>query len=189
MIQILKIFSLYILMLLPNLIFGQAKNKYTINGNVRDKQSGETLIGANVKLSNQSGLGAVSNAYGFYAITAEEGSYSLVTSFAGFANDTIKIVLTKNIELAISLNPSRSQLEEVVVNSRKKNDNITKAIMGVQKLSINEIKNIPVLFGEKDVLKTIQLLPGIKTAGEGNSGFYVRGGGADQNLILLDEAT
>ncbi|MBC7652396.1 MAG: TonB-dependent receptor plug domain-containing protein, partial [Deinococcales bacterium] len=137
----------------------------------------------------QSGLGAVSNAYGFYAITAEEGSYSLVTSFAGFANDTIKIVLTKNIELAISLNPSRSQLEEVVVNSRKKNDNITKAIMGVQKLSINEIKNIPVLFGEKDVLKTIQLLPGIKTAGEGNSGFYVRGGGADQNLILLDEAT
>ena len=102
MIQVLKIFSVHVLLLLlPSLIFGQAKNKYTINGAVRDKQSGETLIGANLKLSNQSGLGAVSNAYGFYAITAEEGSYTLVTSFAGFANDTTKITLTKNIELAI----------------------------------------------------------------------------------------
>jgi hypothetical protein len=189
MIQTQKIISYCILLLLPSLVFSQVKNKYTINGTIRDKKTGETLIGSNIKLSNLAGLGAVSNAYGFYSITAEEGAYTLVASFAGFASDTINVVLTKNMELAISLSPSRSQLEEVVVNSRKKNDNITKAIMGVQKLSINEIKNIPVLFGEKDVLKTIQLLPGIKSAGEGNSGFYVRGGGADQNLILLDEAT
>ncbi len=189
MIKALKKIFYLILLLLPNLVFGQIKNKYTINGSILDKRTGEILIGANIKLSTQAGLGAVSNAYGFYSITAEEGAYTLVAGFAGFANDTISIFLTKNIELAISLNPSRSQLEEVVVNSRKKNDNITKALMGVQKLSINEIKNIPVLFGEKDVLKTIQLLPGIKSAGEGNSGFYVRGGGSDQNLILLDEAT
>ena len=189
MINVLKQFRFLLLLLFPCLIFGQVKNKYTINGTVRDKQSGETLIGANVSLSKQAGLGAVSNAYGFYAITAEEGNYTLIVSFAGYVTDTISIVLNKQIELPILLKPFRSQLEEVVVSSRKKNDNITKPLMGVQKLSINEIKNIPVLFGEKDVLKTIQLLPGIKSAGEGNSGFYVRGGGADENLILLDEAT
>lgn len=189
MIQILKTLCLFSLFLLPSIAFGQLKNKFTINGTVRDKQSGETLIGANISLLKQVGLGAVSNAYGFYSITADEGDYTLVASFSGYLRDTINISLNKNINLPIILKAFRSQLEEVVVNSRKKNDNITKALMGVQKLSINEIKNIPVLFGEKDVLKTIQLLPGIKSAGEGNSGFYVRGGGADQNLILLDEAT
>ena len=188
MIHYLKSFFL-LACLIPALLFSQVKNKYTINGTIRDKQTGESLIGANIKLTTLAGLGTVSNAYGFYSITAEEGNYTLVASFAGYVNDTIAINLTKNAELNISLKPFRSQLEEVVVSTRKKNDNITKAVMGVQKLSITEIKNIPVLFGEKDVLKTIQLLPGIKSAGEGNSGFYVRGGGADQNLILLDEAT
>lgn len=180
---------LFFIGIMPILAYGQVKPKYTVNGTIRDKQTGESLIGANVKLTKLAGLGTVSNAYGFYAITAEEGSYTLVVSFAGYVNDTIALNLTKNTELNISLVPYRTQLEEVVVSTRKKNENITKAVMGVQKLSINEIKNVPVIFGEKDVLKTIQLLPGIKSAGEGNSGFYVRGGSADQNLILLDEAT
>lgn len=175
--------------IIPILVYSQVKPKYTVNGTIRDKQTGETLIGANVKLTKLSGLGTVSNAYGFYAISTEEGNCTLVVSFAGYINDTIAVKLTKNTELNIALVPYRTQLEEVVVSTRKKNENITKAVMGVQKLSINEIKNVPVLFGEKDVLKTIQLLPGIKSAGEGNSGFYVRGGSSDQNLILLDEAT
>ncbi|MFC4231247.1 carboxypeptidase-like regulatory domain-containing protein [Parasediminibacterium paludis] len=179
----------FLVLLLPMALLAQVKPKHTVNGTIRDKQTGETLIGANVKLTKLAGLGTVSNAYGFYSITAEEGSYTLVVSFAGYVNDTIALNLTKNTELNIALVPYRSQLEEVVVSTRKKNDNITKAVMGVQKLSINEIKNVPVIFGEKDVLKTIQLLPGIKSAGEGNSGFYVRGGTSDQNLILLDEAT
>ncbi len=183
-----KSFFLFIC-LLPVLLFGQAKLKHTVNGTIRDKQTGETLIGANIKLTPLAGLGTISNAYGFYSITTDEGNYTLVASFAGYVNDTITVNLTKNTEINIGLVPYRTQLQEVVVNTRKKNDNITKAVMGVQKLSINEIKNIPVLFGEKDVLKTIQLLPGIKSAGEGNSGFYVRGGSSDQNLILLDEAT
>ncbi len=174
---------------MPVLAFAQVKPKYTVNGTIRDKQTGEILIGANIKIAKLAGLGAVSNAYGFYAISAEEGKYTLVVSFAGYVNDTISLNLTKNTELNIAIVQFKSQLEEVVVSTRKKNENITKAVMGVQKLSINEIKNVPVLFGEKDVLKTIQLLPGIKSAGEGNSGFYVRGGGSDQNLILLDEAT
>ena len=88
----------------------------------------------------------------------------------------------------VELVQRNAQLQEVVINSRKTNENVIKPLMGVQKLSVDEIKNVPVIFGEKDVLKTIQLLPGVKSAGEGNSGFYVRGGGSDQNLILLDEA-
>lgn len=176
-------------LLAPAFVFGQGKEKFTVNGTVRDGRTGETMIGVNVLLSPRINTGAVSNAYGFYSITAEAGEYDLVTSFTGFLPDTQHISLTKNIEVQIKLKQSPVQLEAVVVSSKKKNENITRALMGVQKLSTNEIKNVPVIFGERDVLKTIQLLPGIKSAGEGNSGFYVRGGAADQNLILLDEAT
>jgi outer membrane cobalamin receptor len=91
--------------------------------------------------------------------------------------------------VVFELMPLSAQLEEVVVSTTKKNDNVTKPLMGVQKLSVSDLKNVAVIFGENDVLKTLQLLPGIKSVGEGSSGFYVRGGGADQNLILLDEAT
>ncbi|MFP5041130.1 TonB-dependent receptor [Parasediminibacterium sp. JCM 36343] len=182
---------LFVLMLFV-LPFGsfcqQAKNKFSINGTVRDKATGETLIGANVSLIGQSGLGTASNAYGFYSVSAPAGTYQLVISYTGYLSDTSTIVLNKNIIQQVSLGKSTGILDEVTVTTRRKSDNIAKPIMGVQKLSIDDIKNIPVLFGEKDILKTIQLLPGIKSAGEGNSGFYVRGGSADQNLILLDEA-
>ena len=178
-----------LLLLLPFTVFSQqAKTKFTINGTVRDKSTGETLLGANVLIVGQRGLGTVTNAYGFYSVSAASGNYNLVVSFSGYQSDTINIQLDKNITQQIMLTKSTNTLQEVTVTSRKKSDNISRAIMGVQKLSIDEVKNIPVLFGEKDVLKTIQLLPGIKSAGEGNSGFYVRGGGSDQNLILLDEA-
>lgn len=180
---------LLLLLLLPTITFSQqSKNKFTINGYVHDKASGESLLGASVSLVGQNGLGTVTNAYGFYSVSAVIGHYQLVVSFAGYLVDTVEVDLNKNITLPISLVKTSAILEEVTVTSRRKSDNISKAIMGVQKLSIEEIKNIPVLFGEQDVLKTLQLLPGIKSAGEGNSGFYVRGGSADQNLILLDEA-
>jgi len=184
-----KYYSILFLCILPICIWSQATNKYTINGTIRDSKSGETLIGASVTLLEQPGTGATSNAYGFYAISALEGTYTMVTSFTGYVSDTQQVVLSKNISVPIKLISMGSQLQEVIVSQKRKSDNVSKPNMGVQKLSINEIKNVPVLFGEKDVLKTIQLLPGIKSAGEGNSGFYVRGGGADQNLILLDEAT
>src|SRR6185312_7217235 len=133
--------------------------------------------------------GIASNAYGFYSITAPAGKYSLLVSFAGYAADTLPLQLDHNIDLRVYLAVAGDQLSEVVVSAQKRNENVTRALMGVQKLTTREIRDIPVLFGEKDVLKTIQLLPGIQFAGDGNSGFYVRGGGADQNLILLDEAT
>lgn len=164
------------------------QQKFTINGNVRDKETGETLIGANVIFEGQAGLGAVSNAYGFYSVSGLEGQYKMLVSFSGYITDTVPIDLNRNMELQVTLEKYKTQLQEVTITAKRKNANIAKPIMGVQKLSIDEIKNIPVLFGEKDILKTIQLLPGIKSAGEGNSGFYVRGGSADQNLILLDEA-
>ena len=101
----------------------------------------------------------------------------------------MKIQLDQNISTIVELSQKTAELEEVVVSSKKRNENVVRPLTGVQKLSVSDIKNVPVIFGEKDVLKTIQLLPGVKAAGDGNSGFYVRGGGADQNLILLDEAT
>jgi hypothetical protein len=183
----MKIFFSLSLLLITVHTFSQVQ-QFSINGNVRDGESGETLIGANVILSGQRGTGAITNAYGFYSVSAASGSYSMIVSFAGYAPDTIAIELNRNLEIAVKLYKFKTQLDEVIISSRKRNPNIARAVMGVQKLSIDEIKNVPVLFGEKDILKTIQLLPGIKSAGEGNSGFYVRGGSADQNLVLLDEA-
>ncbi len=166
-----------------------AQGRYSISGTIRDESTGEVLIGATISLRELPRSGILSNAYGFYSITAPAGNYTLIVSFSGYEEDSLRIDLTRNMLLPVQLSVGSGQLTEVVVSAQKKNDNVTRPLMGVQKLTTNEIKNIPVLFGEKDVLKTIQLLPGIQSAGDGNSGFYVRGGGSDQNLILLDEAT
>jgi hypothetical protein len=181
-------------MLFPALLLGQnllqAQNIYTVSGTIRDKRSGEVLIGASAVLLQIPRSGMTSNSYGFYSLSAQRGNYTLVVSFTGYLEDTVLITLDKNIMQPIELSPGGSAvLQEVVVSATKKNENVARPLMGVQKLSTNEIRNVPVIFGEKDVLKTIQLLPGIQSAGDGSSGFFVRGGGADQNLILLDEAT
>src|SRR5258708_17367651 len=113
----------------------------------------------------------------------------MIVRFHRYEPDTLTIDLNKNILLPIELASANTQLVQVVVSARKRNENVTKPLMGIQKLTTSEIRDIPVLFGEKDVLKTIQLLPGIQFAGDGNSDFYGRGGCGDQNLILLDEPT
>jgi hypothetical protein len=166
-----------------------AQNRYTVSGTIHDKKTGEALIGASVSLLETPQHGILSNSYGFYSVTAPAGRYTLLVTFSGYQPDSLAIDLTRNLTLPVELDNAAGQLAEVVVSAQKKNDNVTRPLMGVQKLTTKEINDIPVLFGEKDVLKTIQLLPGIQFAGDGNSGFYVRGGGADQNLILLDEAT
>lgn len=178
-------FFLTVLVLTSSLSFAQ--KKYTVSGTIHDQRSGETLIGATVVLNGKDTYSVLSNGYGFYSITVPQGDYLFLATFAGYQNDSFKISLTKDLSKEIYLKPRATELEEIVVTS-KKND-ITHTLPGMQKISMNEIKNVPVLFGEKDILKTIQLLPGIKSAGEGSSGFFVRGGAADQNLILLDEAT
>jgi hypothetical protein len=161
----------------------------SINGTVKDAGSGEVLIGASMFLLENPQKITLTNSYGFFSISVIPGKYQLVTLFAGYRSDTVSIQLSGNKTVVIKLQPIGKELTEVVVSSSRKNDQVTKPLMGVQKLTVKEMNNVPVIFGERDVLKTIQLLPGVKSAGEGNSGFYVRGGGADQNLILLDEAT
>ena len=165
-----------------------AQGRHAVSGTVRDRASGELLIGASIVLTQQPRSAVLSNAYGFYSISAVPGNYTLVVSFAGYASDTFAILLQKDTVVPVELATGSGQLQEVTITASK-NNNVSRPLMGVQKLSVSEIKDLPVLFGEKDILKTIQLLPGVQSAGDGSSGFYVRGGSIDQNLILLDEAT
>ena len=163
-----------------------AQNKYTLSGYIRDSLSGETLIGASITINGQ-GKGVNSNQYGFYSITLPEGTYPLMVSFVGFQMQQSSISLNQNTVINFSL-LQRSVLQEVIVSSRRRDGNVENAQMGRIDLSMNQIKSVPVIFGEVDILKTMQLLPGVRNAGEGNTGLYVRGGGPDQNLIMLDDA-
>ena len=161
--------------------------KFTISGYVKDADTGEELIGASVFVLGTS-FGAYTNQYGFYSITLTKGDYKVEYSYLGYSAKTLFINLSENKNQNINLTVSAEKLETVVVSGEARDKNVSSTDMGVQNLAIQEIKTIPVLFGENDILKTIQLMPGVKSAGEGNSGFFVRGGGADQNLVLLDEA-
>lgn len=165
-----------------------AQDKFTISGTIKDKNSGESMISVSVFPLELPGVGTTCNEYGFYSLTLPKGIYRIVCSSIGFQSDTMQVDLNANITLDRFLSDNALLMKEVVVTANKKNDNLTKTEIGVEKLDVQEIAKLPVLFGEKDVLKSIQLLPGVKSAGEGNSGFFVRGGSADQNLILLDEA-
>ena len=164
-----------------------AQQNYVVSGSVRDKQTGESLIRAVVRIQELPNAGIISNEYGFYSLSLPKGNYSVVVSQVGYETLVQKIKLDSSITINFSLQ-TKNVLKEVVVESSRKNDNLTKAQMGTETINMAAISKVPVIFGEKDLLKTIQLLPGVKSAGEGNSGFFVRGGGADQNLILLDEA-
>lgn len=165
-----------------------AQEKFTISGTLKDGATGEDIIGARVAVLELPGTGAITNTYGFYSLTLPSGTYTLQYKSIGFTTTEVKIVLDKNITQDLELVPDSKVLDVVEVSTVKEDENVTSGEMSVQKLDIKEIETIPVIFGEKDIFKTMQLLPGVKSAGEGNSGFYVRGGGADQNLVLLDGA-
>ena len=167
--------------------FGQ---KLTISGSIKDASNGEDLYGAVVKVKELANVGAVTNSYGFYSLSLEPGAYTLVFRSTGFTPIERKIDLNEDLVINIELEIPKDvqEIEAVKVSAVKENDNITSSGMQVTKFDPKDIETIPVLFGEKDIMKTLQLTPGVKGAGEGNAGFFVRGGGADQNLILLDEA-
>jgi len=171
---------------LPLILFSQ--EKYTLSGYVRDASSGETLVGANVLLQKPAGQGATTNAYGFYSIQLPAGEYELLITYLGYEPERVAAVLDKDIRLNVALKEAALQLQEVVVTAREEDANIRGTEMGTVGLAMENVKKLPALMGEVDVLKSIQLLPGVLSAGEGTSGFYVRGGGPDQNLVLLDEA-
>ena len=164
-----------------------SQQKFTLNGYIKDSLSGETLIGANITAKSE-GKGATTNQYGFYSITLKNGTYQLVASFVGYQTKEILISLNANQQKNILLIPNNINLKEVTVIGKKRDNNVKAAQMGKIDISIATAKALPAFLGEVDILKTLQLLPGVRNAGEGNAGFYVRGGGPDQNLILLDDA-
>lgn len=164
-----------------------AQEKFTLNGYIKDSANGETLIGANLVIKSIN-KGVASNQYGFFSITLPKGKYSFVCSYLGYNSKKIEVELVANQEMNILLSPYKEIIEEVTVSTRKKDNNVQSAQMGKIDLSVSTAKSLPAFLGEIDLLKTLQLLPGVKSAGEGNSGFFVRGGNADQNLILLDDA-
>lgn len=168
-----------------------AQQTYSVSGTVKDKKNGELLIGVTVKVSENPSINVVANEYGFYSLSLPEGHYTIVISNPGYQDFEQQIRVDQNMKLDLPLIQQEAiskSIDEVVITGIKKDKNLSSAQMGTETLNIKNIEKLPVLFGEKDVMKTIQLLPGIKSSGEGNSGFSVRGGATDQNLILLDEA-
>lgn len=184
--MILKKFLLLLnLILISHLSFSQ--EKFTISGTISDNNNNETLIGVSISIASTN-YSTITNEYGFYSLTIPKGNYKISVSYVGYQLVEQEIELNKSIKQNFSLMESSEQLEEVIITEKTKS-NTRKAEMSVNKLSIATIKQMPVVLGEVDIIKSILFLPGVTNAGEGQSGFNVRGGGADQNLILLDEAT
>jgi hypothetical protein len=162
--------------------------KYTVSGYVKDASDGEVLIGSTILVKGE-GKGTATNIYGFYSISLSPGTYTFLYSFIGYNPEERIIQLSANTTLNIELGVGSKALEEIIVSSEKLNSNIVKPEMSVTRLEMKNIQRIPALFGEVDIIKAIQMLPGVQSTAEGSSGFSVRGGSADQNLFQLDEAT
>jgi len=165
----------------------KAQDRFTVSGSIKDAANGEGLIGAIVQVQGQA-VGTSTNEYGFYSLTLPSGNYTLVYSYLGYVNQIRPVTLTRSQKIDIQLASEDVQIAEVVVTATKPDQNVRSMEMGVAKLEMKTIQAVPALLGEVDVVRAVQLLPGVSTVGEGASGFNVRGGGVDQNLILLDEA-
>ena len=164
-----------------------AQDKITLSGYVKDLETGEGMISATV-LVRELNAGTVTNEYGFYSLSVPPGTYTIDFSFIGFETVSETIELTKNLTKNTEIGFSQTMLEEVVITGEAEDENLTSVEMSVEKLDIAQVKKIPQLLGEADIIRSIQLLPGVTTVGEGATGFNVRGGNIDQNLILLDES-
>ncbi|MCR9227656.1 MAG: TonB-dependent receptor [Flavobacteriaceae bacterium] len=178
----------FLLALFGHFFVIQAQERYTLSGTIFEASSNESLIGVTVAVSELT-TGTTTNEYGFYSITLPEGEYQIIVSYLGFQEIVQTITLNKNVKLDFNLTEKTEELQEVVVRDNVEKLDIRKPQMSVTSLTSNTIKEIPVVLGESDVIKSLLLLPGVTSAGEASSGFNVRGGAADQNLILLDEAT
>ena len=180
----IKQITTWMFLLLGFAAMGQ--KQFTLSGYMRDAKTGEELLYANVLVGPEQGV--VTNLYGFYSITLPEGNYEITYTYLGYVTQTVPVSLKHDAEITVELSPDSKILDEVVVTAESQDKNVTRNEMSVVTLDITDAKKIPVLFGEQDILKTIQLLPGVMGNSEGGSGFFVRGGNSDQNLILLDEA-
>ncbi len=181
-----KLFLVVFLYFLSVAVFAQ-QAKFTLSGYLKDIKNGETLIGASVYIKEIKN-GTITNEYGFYSITLPEGTYNLVFSNIGYKNQSKTIVLNQNVKLDLEFQVDEVALQEIVVSEVKEDANIQAVEMSVNRVEMSTINKMPALLGEVDVIRSIQLLPGVSTVGEGATGFNVRGGNVDQNLVLLDEA-
>lgn len=179
--------TVILFLLLIFCLFSEAQQKFTISGYVKDIATGESLIGATLTVKHGR-KGVSSNQYGFFSITLDSGNYQFTCTNVGYLPQEFSLFLSKDTLLSISLISGAALQEEVIVTARKRDNNIKTAQLGKISLPIEQIKQLPAFLGEVDVLKAVQLLPGIRNAGEGSAGIYVRGGGPDQNLIMLDDA-
>jgi hypothetical protein len=159
----------------------------TISGFVRDAGNGETLTGAAIFPKENPSAGIITNSYGYFSLTLPSGTYTIIVQYLGYKTMSVPLDLKENVKINFDMEEEPIAIKEVTITGEKSNNNVVSNEL-ISKINVREIQNIPVILGEKDILKTIQLLPGVTPAGEGNSGFYVRGGGIDQNLVLLDEA-
>lgn len=176
---------LFLLAFTTNFVFAQTK--FTLSGELRDSSNGETLIGAVVKIM-ETNKAISTNTYGYFALTLPAGNYTVQITYLGFQTKIIKVNLEKDSKLNVKLASKSISGKEVVIKGEREDKNIRSTEMSTVELTGEKVKQLPVIFGESDILKAITLLPGIKSGGEGGTGFYVRGGGPDQNLILMDEA-
>ncbi len=168
---------------------GKTQATFTLSGYIKDQQTGETLIGANIYNADNPTQGTVTNTYGFYSLSLSKGSYRIGFSYLGYQDQFFEVNLDGNTNFNVNLSEG-VVMDEVVISAEKEDarKNVEGTQMGTVELPVENIKKLPAIFGEVDILKAIQLLPGVMSSGEGSSGFYVRGGGPDQNLVLLDEA-
>lgn len=161
--------------------------RHSLSGYVRDSLTGEYLIGATLYIKELQ-RAVVTNTYGFYSVSLDAGIYNLLLTYSGYTTRSLLVNLNQDVQLDFLLQPFHVEGKEITITGEKTDANVKDAQMGKAELDVEKMKTLPALLGETDILKVIQLLPGVKSAGEGNSGFYVRGGGPDQNLVLLDEA-
>ncbi len=179
--------NFYLFLFISLVLFANAQEKFTLSGYIKDAKNGESLIGASVVKAGTT-TGAVANEYGFYSLTLPKGTHTIIVSYIGYENFSFIIDLEKNTTKNVEVKGEGTQLQEVEITAEAEDKNIKSTEMGTAKLDIKQINKIPALLGEVDIVRSIQLLPGVTTVGEGASGFNVRGGNIDQNLILLDEA-
>lgn len=162
---------------------------YKITGLISDEKTKEALIGVSVSVSEQPTYGTITDTSGKYTLNLPKGDYNLRVSYMGYEDKKVKISVNGNIKQNIALSQSSIALEEVIVTSKRPDANVTDPQSGVTQLEIQQLNKLPVLMGERDVIKSLELTPGVKSAGEGSTGFFVRGGTADQNLIMLDNVS
>jgi len=184
-----KISLALLCLIFTTILSAQSEGKFTLSGRIIDSSSGEDLISASIGIPEKA-IGTVTNEYGFYSLTLPKGKFDIQFSYLGYETQIIPVDLFENIKLNIELSEKSNVIGEVVIDAKreKTKEHVASTEMGSVTVNIETVKKLPALFGEIDIIKTIQLLPGVKSIGEGSSGFFVRGGNVDQNLVLLDEA-